>query len=474
MKKFYRSLKRKAEEGAIKKRPKKMGYLQSKRLKRDQQNNSKKSLDIFEVPQRLTCRPQIRDGIKSILKNKSKGPSKKGFFKKRVNKKSKRHKVVSRKHLTKSRKYQPKNGTHNVQRPKPRVSRRNGETHSKKSVTFSVKDGTNNDYLVNSSKKQDQSEDISSFANHPKWITADPKIQTDNLHNINAKANKENKNGLSLHNINKYVKQLSQQTIQHKQQTQPQTLVASNLLSLHNSFNNQSPKPSKKNRSQVGTLRSSRKVLDSEICNNKIQSHCHSLRKSRCWGCGCRPEIGKPRSRKKIIAEIDKNQFRKRKEASLVRRRKNYKNYTFRLKPKRAGSLQTKKQSLNGKNHNKRAANDAQRRESTFYHKTSKDSLILEYTNLLGQIERDIKQGTSFKPGNISELQTDKMKEIKNNADLEQQISNINRNSKVANNFKIQKVFDTVVFLHPEKQDNISNMVNIYMDYLAIFKIHNY
>ena len=367
--------------------------------------------------------------------------------------------MVSRKDFTKSRKYSQKGGAHNVKRPKPRVRRRNGETNSKKSVTFSVKEGANNDYLIGSSKKQDQSEDISSFANNPRWATGDPKIQTVNMYNANVKAKKENKNGVSLHNINKYVKQLSQQTIANKQQSENQVFVTSNLLSLHNSFNNQSPKASKKISSKMGTVRSSGKDIDSEMCMDKIQNHSNSLRKSRCWGCGCRPEIGKPRSRRKIIAEIDKTQFRKRKEASLARRRKNYKNYTFRLKPKRGSSVQTRKQPFSGEGNRRRGVNDVKRGESRFYPKTRNDSLILEYTSLLGQIEQDIKQCTSFKPGNKSELLKDRMKEIKTKADLEEQISQANRNSKEATNFKIQKVFDTVVFLHPEKQEKVSNMV---------------
>ena len=121
--------------------------------------------------------------------------------------------------------------------------------------------------------------------------------------------------------------------------------------------------------------------------------------------------------------------------------------------------MQTRKQPFSGEGNRRRGVNDVKRGESRFYPKTRNDSLILEYTSLLGQIEQDIKQCTSFKPGNKSELLKDRVKEIKTKADLEEQISQANRNSKEATNFKIQKVFDTVVFLHPEKQEKVSNMV---------------
>lgn len=484
MKKFYKSLKEKAEKGALKKRPKKMGYLEAQRAKRSREKNLKsKKTSENEVPQRLTCRPEIRDGIKSILKNKKNHVQSKGFFKKRVKKKGSSTKRNSRKALFPRTKYPKKNGNYHVQRPKPRVAKSvRGDVGSKKSVTFSVKEDLRSNFQ-NQNVNQDNG-DISSFSNNPEilWsnnlngvnlgsknievvkiknhIAPESRIAIDSHGsiNINSKPNRRcnNCNGLSK---NREIWS-SQRTVPLKPQNQNNkvhSLLTSNLLSPPRSLYYHS-----NHAGSVLNTMPNRKINNKFIYSGKNTRRAgHSMPKSRCRGCKEPLIIGRSRSRKKILEEIDKNRFEKKKQASLAKRRMNYKNYTFRLRPKRGKSLQCHNQENEGMGQNKSRMTLKMKGKSA--KKIDSGSLIKEYTLILKKIENEVNQRNGG--NNLKEFEKieQKIKRDLNDNQIQNKDVKISAEKlstrKNKPDLKIEKVFDTVLFLKSDQKPKDSPQV---------------
>ena len=107
-----------------------------------------------------------------------------------------------------------------------------------------------------------------------------------------------------------------------------------------------------------------------------------SLRKSRCFKCGDIEKIGVPLPKKELFRKMSKNRYLQEKQRKLDQKRSNLKRYTFKLKKR---SESTKVLPIHAHSKGKM---------SSFIktnHTPTDDSVILEYKNLIKDLDRELR-----------------------------------------------------------------------------------